>query len=179
MKRIARFSFFYCILGMLLGVFYREFTKINHFTGQTVLSGLHTHVLVLGALFLLILLLLEKSFALTENKKFNLFFITYNIGLFLTVIMMAIRGCVEVLNLEISSAINSTISGVAGLGHIIMMIAYILFFLILLHGINDVPQHLSAEGAVKDMPSDNTAADASQAAEVKADITESSKQDKK
>ena len=179
MKRIARFSFFYCILGMLLGVFYREFTKINHFTGQTVLSGLHTHVLVLGALFLLILLLLEKSFALTENKKFNLFFITYNIGLFLTVIMMAIRGCVEVLNLEISSAINSTISGVAGLGHIIMMIAYILFFLILLHGINDVPQHLSAEGAVKDMPSDNTATDASQAAEVKADITESSKQDKK
>ncbi|WBY63354.1 DUF2871 domain-containing protein [Thermocaproicibacter melissae] len=168
MKRIARFSFFYCILGMLLGVFYREFTKINHFTGQTVLSGLHTHVLVLGALFLLILLLLEKSFALTENKKFNLFFITYNIGLFLTVIMMAIRGCVEVLNLEISSAINSTISGVAGLGHIIMMIAYILFFLILLHGIKDAPQHPS-----------NTATDASQAAEVKADITESSKQDKK
>jgi hypothetical protein len=29
MKRIARFSFFYCILGMLLGVFYREFTKIK------------------------------------------------------------------------------------------------------------------------------------------------------
>ena len=137
MKNIAKLSFFYSILGLLLGVFYREFTKMNDFTGYTVLSGLHTHVLVLGAIFLLILLLLEKSFALTKNKKFNIFFITYNIGLLLTVVMMAIRGCVEVLSLEISSVMNSSISGIAGLGHIIMAIAFILFFLILLNRIND------------------------------------------
>ena len=118
--------------------FYREFTKINGFTEETVLSGLHTHVLVSGVFFLLILLLLEKTFELTKNKKFNLFFITYNIGLLLSVIMMAIRGCVQVLNLEISTMIDSSISGIAGLGHIIMTIAYILFFLILLNRINDV-----------------------------------------
>jgi len=46
--------------------------------------------------------------------------------------MMAIRGCVEVSKLEISPMIDSSISGIAGLGHIIMAIAYILFFLILL-----------------------------------------------
>jgi len=126
------------MLGLLLGVFYREFTKLNSFTGETVLGGLHTHVLVLGTFFFLIVLLLEKSFALTKNKKFNMFFITYNIGLLLTVIMMAIRGCVEVLNLDISSMIDSSISGIAGLGHIIMAIAYILFFLILLNRINNV-----------------------------------------
>lgn len=138
MKKIAKLSFFYSMLGMLLGVFYREFTKINDFTEKTVLSGLHTHVLVLGVFFLLILLLLEKSFELTKHKKFNTFFITYNIGLLLTVIMMAIRGCVEVLRLEISTMIDSSISGIAGLGHIIMTIAYILFFLILINRINDV-----------------------------------------
>lgn len=137
MKKIAKLSFFYSILGMLLGVFYREFTKINGFTEETVLSGLHTHVLVSGVFFLLIVLLLEKSFELTKNKKFNKFFITYNIGLILSVIMMAIRGCVEVLNLEISTMIDSSISGIAGLSHIIMTIAYILFFLILLNRIND------------------------------------------
>ncbi|WP_456300803.1 DUF2871 family protein [Variimorphobacter saccharofermentans] len=65
------------------------------------------------------------------------FFITYNIGLILSVIMMAIRGCVEVLNLEISSMIDSSISGIAGISHIIMTIAYILFFLMLLNRIND------------------------------------------
>jgi len=121
-----------------LEFFYREFTKINGFTEETVLSGLHTHVLVSGVFFLLILLLLEKTFELTKNKKFNLFFITYNIGLLLSVIMMAIRGCVQVLNLEISTMIDSSISGIAGLSHIIMTIAYILFFLILLNRINDV-----------------------------------------
>ena len=145
MKKFAKLSFFYSILGLLLGVFYRKFTKINGFSEHTVLSGLHTHVLVLGAFFLLILLLLEKSFALTKNKKFNIFFITYNTGLLLTVIMMAIRGCVEVLKLEISSAINSSISGIAGLGHIIMAIAYILFFLILLNRINDVDSKKSIQ----------------------------------
>lgn len=138
MKKIAKLSFFYSMLGMLLGVFYREFTKINGFTEETVLSGLHTHVLVSGVFFLLIVLLLEKSFELSKNKKFNKFFITYNIGLLLSVIMMAVRGCIEVLNLEISTGIDSSISGIAGLSHIIMTIAYILFFLILLNRINDV-----------------------------------------
>lgn len=138
MKKIAKLSFFYGILGMLLGVFYREFTKINGFSEQTVLGGLHTHILVSGVFFFLIVLLLEKSFELTKDKKFNKFFITYNIGLLLSVIMMAIRGCVEVLNLEISTMVDSSISGIAGLSHIIMTIAYILFFLILLNRINDV-----------------------------------------
>lgn len=145
MKKIAKLSFFYSILGLLLGVFYREFTKINDFTGKTVLSGLHTHVLVLGMLFFLIVLLLEKSFELTKHKNFNKFYISYNIGLLLTVIMMAIRGCVEVLNPEISATIDSSISGIAGLGHIIMAIAYILFFLLLLNRINDFDSNKSKQ----------------------------------
>jgi hypothetical protein len=110
---------------------------LNDFTGKTVLGGLHTHVIVSGVFFFLIVLLLEKSFELTKNKKFNKFFITYNVGLLMSVIMMAIRGCVEVLDLDISSAMDSSISGIAGLSHIIMTIGYILFFLILLDRIND------------------------------------------
>jgi len=137
MKRIAKLSFFYSMLGLFLGAFYREFTKINGFKGQTVLSGVHPHVLVLGAFFFLIVLLLEKSFELAKNKNFNKFLITYNIGLLISVIMMVIRGCIEVLNLEISTAIDFSISGIAGLGHIIITIAYILFFIILLNRIND------------------------------------------
>ncbi|ADU75337.1 uncharacterized protein DUF2871 [Acetivibrio thermocellus AD2] len=136
MKKVAKLSFFYSMLGLFFGAFYREFTKINGFTGKTVLSGVHPHILVLGAIFFLIVLLLEKSFELSKNKNFNKFFITYNIGLLLSFIMMAIRGCIEVLKLEISTMIDSSISGMAGLGHIIMTIAYILFFIILLNRIN-------------------------------------------
>lgn len=138
MKKFAKLSFFYSMLGLLLGVFYREFTKMNDFTGETVLAGLHTHVLVSGVFFFLIVLLLEKSFQLTKDKKFNKFFITYNVGLIWSVLMMAIRGVVEVLGLEISTAVDSSISGFAGLSHIVMTIAYILFFLVLLNRINDV-----------------------------------------
>lgn len=138
MRKIAKLSFFYSMLGMFLGVFYREFTKLNDYTGETVLSGLHTHVLVLGMSFFIIVLILEKLFELTKNKRFNGFFITYNIGLVLTVVMMAVRGYVEVLKLDISTMIDSSISGIAGLGHIIMAIAYVLFFLILLNRINDL-----------------------------------------
>lgn len=138
MRRIAGLSFFYSMLGMLLGAFYREFTKFNNYTDRTVLSGVHTHVFVSGMFFLLIVLLLEHSFELTKHKKFYTFFITYNIGLVLSVIMMAIRGCVEVLDLELSTMADSSISGVAGISHIIMTIAYILFFQILLHRIKDV-----------------------------------------
>lgn len=138
MRKIAKLSFFYSMLGMFLGVFYREFTKLNDYTGETVLNGLHTHVLVLGMFFFIIVLILEKLFELTKNKRFNGFFITYNIGLVLTVVMMAVRGYVEVLKLDISTMIDSSISGIAGLGHIIMAIAYVLFFLILLNRINDL-----------------------------------------
>jgi hypothetical protein len=137
MKKFAKLSFFYSMLGLLLGVFYREFTKINGFTGKTVLGGLHTHALVLGVFFFLIVMLLEKSFELTKNKKFNAFYINYNIGLILLIIMMAVRGCVEVLGLEISKMADASISGVAGISHIIMAVAYILFFLILLDRIKD------------------------------------------
>lgn len=138
MKKIAKLSFFYSILGLFLGVFYREFTKINGFTGKTVLGGLHTHALVLGALFFLIVLILEKSFELTKSSKYKKFSITYNVGLILLIIMMAIRGCIEVLGTEISSAVDASISGMAGISHIIMAVGYVLFFLTLFNRINEV-----------------------------------------
>ncbi len=138
MKKLAKFSFFYSILGLLLGVFYREFTKFNDFSGRTVLGGLHTHVLVLGVIFLLILLLLDNSFGITKHKNFNKFFIIYNVGLILLVISMTIRGCIEVLNPDISKGLDASISGIAGISHIILAVAFVLFFLILLNRINHI-----------------------------------------
>ena len=42
------------------GVFYREFTKFSGFTGKTALYVVHTHYFLLGMVFFLLLLLLEK-----------------------------------------------------------------------------------------------------------------------
>ncbi|WP_437764919.1 DUF2871 family protein [Sorangium sp. So ce764] len=42
------------ILGVVSGLFYREFTKVNHFIGETQLALMHTHLLALGTLGVLV-----------------------------------------------------------------------------------------------------------------------------
>ena len=115
---------FYAILAMAGGVFYREFTKFNHFSGKTTLGVIHTHYFLLGMVFFLLLLLLEKNFAFTEVKTRRAL-ILYHIGLNLTGVMFFIRGILQVLDTPLSSAVNSAISGVAGIGHILLGISLI------------------------------------------------------
>ncbi|WP_334290427.1 DUF2871 domain-containing protein [Alkaliphilus oremlandii] len=137
LKKILNTSFFYAILAMVAGVFYREFTKFNDFTGKTTLAVMHVHLFVLGVVLLLIMLLLEKQFNLTNNKKFNQFYIVYNIGLMSTVTMFLIRGITQVRNIEITKAMSSAISGIAGISHITLGTGIIMFFLILKKSVNN------------------------------------------
>ena len=44
----------------------------------------------------------------------------YNIGLPLTVLMMLIRGTLEVIAAPLSKGLNASISGIAGIGHILL-----------------------------------------------------------
>ena len=61
MKRYINTALLYAILAMVGGVFYREFTKFFGFTGKTTLSFVHTHYFMLGMVFFILLLLLEKQ----------------------------------------------------------------------------------------------------------------------
>ena len=61
MKRYMNTALLYAVFAMAGGVFYREFTKFNGFTGKTTLSVVHTHYFLLGMVFFLLLLLLEKK----------------------------------------------------------------------------------------------------------------------
>ena len=92
MKALYRSAMIYTIAGLFFGVFYREFTKLQGFTGKTMLSILHVHTLTLGLLFFLILMLMEKQFTLTAAKRFKGWFITYNIALVGTLASMLTRG---------------------------------------------------------------------------------------
>ncbi|WP_084301003.1 DUF2871 family protein [Acholeplasma equifetale] len=119
--------------------FYREFTKLNDFTGQTVLGGLHTHVLVLGTLFFLLVLLFEKHFKLIiQTKTYKMFLIVYNIGLISLVIMMGVRGVFEVLSTNLPNAGDITISWLAGINHMIMAAGIVKFFMILIKQIDNI-----------------------------------------
>ncbi|MBO0466707.1 hypothetical protein BCR22_03305 [Enterococcus plantarum] len=133
MKKLVRVSMVYMIVGLLAGIFYREFTKWNDFTGETQLSVLHTHILILGMFFFLIVLLLEKNFQLSNEKNYKKFYMIYNMGLGITLLMMIVRGSLQVLDYPESAAI----AGIAGLGHIIITVGLAYFFQVLFQAVKE------------------------------------------
>lgn len=128
MKRYVNTALVYAILAMVGGVFYREFTKFHDFTARTTLSMVHTHYFVLGMVFFLLLLLLEKNLSFTRPETKRVL-IVYHLGLNLTTLLLLVRGIVQVLGTPLSSGANAVISGIAGTGHIMLGVALILFLL--------------------------------------------------
>ena len=68
-KRYADAAIFYAAAAMVFGVFYREFTKFNGFTGKTNLSVMHTHYFLLGMFFFLILMLLKRISGFPAGRR--------------------------------------------------------------------------------------------------------------
>ncbi|MEG1981280.1 MAG: DUF2871 domain-containing protein [Clostridia bacterium] len=131
MKKLINTSFIYAIVGICCGVFYREFTKFTMFEGRTTLAFTHLHFLVLGTLVFLILALFSINTDLLEQKKFKLFFVTYNIGIIFMQVMFFVRGILQVLATPLSSGANAAISGITGVAHIIVTFGVVLLFLCL------------------------------------------------
>lgn len=125
MKRYINFSLLYAVFAMAGGVFYREFTKFNGFSGKTSLSVVHTHYFLLGMVFFLLMLLLEKNFSFTDTKTGRILAV-YHTGLNLTVVMLVIRGVTQVLGITLSSGAGAAISGIAGIGHILLGVSLVL-----------------------------------------------------
>ena len=119
MKRYMNTALLYAVLAMAGGVFYREFTKFNGFDERTTLSVVHTHYFLLGMVFFLLLLLLEKNFSFTSAKTGRVLAV-YHTGLNLTAVMLVVRGVTQVTVPALSSGMNAAISGVAGIGHILL-----------------------------------------------------------
>ncbi|WP_317314327.1 DUF2871 family protein [Holdemanella biformis] len=103
------------------GVFYREFTT---------LSVVHTHYLMLGMVFFLMLVLLENSFHFIDNKVLK-YLLLYHIGLNLTVVMLVIRGVVQVLSLD------ALIAVLFGIAHLILGISMVLVLISIRNCIKD------------------------------------------
>ncbi len=103
------------------------------YCGFTTLSVVHTHYLMLEMVLFLLLVLFEKNFHFVDNKvlKYLLF---YHIGLNLTVVMLVIRGVVQVLSLDVLSAV---LSGIAGIGYLILGISMVFVLISIRNCIKD------------------------------------------
>lgn len=135
MKRYMNAALLYAVLAMIGGVFYREFTKFNGFTAKTTLSVVHTHYFLLGMVFFLLLLLLEKNFSFTSAKTGRVL-AAYHIGLNLTALMFVVRGIIQVLMPALSSGMDAAISGVAGIGHILLGVSIVLLLVQIKHSVS-------------------------------------------
>lgn len=139
MKKLFTASSIYMLAGVLSGLFYREFTKFNDFpAGEFTQLGLaHTHLLTLGFIILLIVMIIEKVFNISRNKKmFNWFFWLYNAGVAVTSAMLILHGSLTVVGRES----NDAIAGVAGLGHMLIAAGMILFLLLLRRALKNQPE---------------------------------------
>ena len=123
MKKYLNLAFIYAIIAMVFGVFYREYTKLNGFTGQTSLAFLHTHYFILGMILFLVFALLEKSLEFSARKAVRPALITYNIGLNITGLGFLLRGLNQVWGTNLSAGMDGAISGIAGIGHILLGIS--------------------------------------------------------
>ncbi len=125
MKKYIHYALIYAVAGLVSGVFYREFTKFNGFTGVTSLGKVHTHLLVLGMFLFLIVALFAQNHPLEEDKYFRIFLKIYHLGLVLSAVTMVARGITQVLAMTISKGLDASIAGLSGIGHILVSIGLI------------------------------------------------------
>ena len=130
MKKLFHASFAYAIAGVLSGLYYREFTKVNNFTGESQLGLVHTHWLVLGFIVLLVVLMLEKVFAISAAapRLSAWFFWIWNAGVAVTGGMMLVKGTLVVSGADAGS---KALAGIAGTGHMLLTAGLVLHFLAL------------------------------------------------
>lgn len=131
MKKCINISLIYAVAAMVGGVFYREFTKFNDFTGATALGKVHVHLFVLGMAVFLITALFADRRDLSRLRTYRAFLVIYNIGVPLTAVMLLVRGVTQVLGLSLSTGASAAISGIAGIGHILTGAGIILLLITL------------------------------------------------
>lgn len=126
MRKFFYASVFYTFAGLAAGLLYRTLTHDRESWTFTQLNVSHTHLIALGTTMMLIFLVLERTFALSKGRFFSAFFWTYNAGLLLTTIMMLVNGILALNGAETTPPMRT---GISGLGHIAVTVAFVFFFL--------------------------------------------------
>lgn len=122
MKKMYHIAGLYLIYGLCAGLFSHEAAYWTQFSGETVMSVVHTHALTLGTAVFFILPLFMKAFPIENQKSFHGFVWIYNIGLVITLGFMSVRGITQLFAFPVSSFWDHMIGGLAGIGHIILTI---------------------------------------------------------
>lgn len=149
MKKSLNYALAYAILALCGGVFYREFTRFNNFSGTTALGKIHTHFFMLGMVMYLIIALFARHYDLYSMKTFKAFRGIYNTGVPMTGIMLGFRGFFDVLPDKLTVGADKAISGIGGIGHILTGVGIILLLIALKKASSEKPE-VKTDAADKD-----------------------------
>lgn len=120
----------YAITALVLGVLYRELNKFGLVALPESLGRVHGHLLALGTLFLLILAAADTQSHFGKLKGAGTAFWIYQSGLICAMVMMAVRAFAG----HPAGALTYVISGLAGVGHILLAIGLIWLLFLVRHG---------------------------------------------
>lgn len=115
-------SLTFLIMGLIGGVYFREFTRVYSYEASNHLGKVHVHTLVLGFILLLIIHLLTKGIDIKEIEKYIKIYVT---GLILTITNMVVYGMYEILSQGEKTINIYALSGMAGIGHILLTIGLV------------------------------------------------------
>lgn len=122
MKNMYKISLAYLAFGLFTGLFHHEAAYWTHFEGESVLSRVHPHAILLGGVLFLLLPLFMKAFEIEKQKSFKVFLWVYNLGLVMSLGFMAARGVCQLFFMPIPSFLDHMLGGMAGIGHVILTV---------------------------------------------------------
>ncbi|MDO4605872.1 MAG: DUF2871 domain-containing protein [Bowdeniella nasicola] len=119
--------------GLVAGVAYRELTRSFDVVPHTQLSVVHTHLLTLGTVMFLLFAVIERVFHFSGHRLYRPFLFTYCGGFIVTTAMQFTIGTLQLYGKSHSAAL----SGISGLGHILLTLGFAFFFIALLNAISE------------------------------------------
>ena len=126
-RHFAMLAMVYAVIAMALGVFYRSLPNSAALWAEPLCLSCIPTILALGMVFFLILMLLEKTFAFSSRNS-GKFLLVYQLGLNITGLGFFLRGMSQVLGNELSRGMDASISGISGIGHILLGIGMLSAF---------------------------------------------------
>lgn len=119
----------FLIMGLIGGVFYREFTKFYAFNSPSHLGKIHVHIIVLGFIFSILQYLLIKDKIKININSIKKPFYFYAVGLTFSVVNMIVIGIYEVVSKEKEIISRAVLDGTSGLGHIVLGLGIVWLFI--------------------------------------------------
>ena len=118
-------------LALILGVFYREFTKLFSYQSTNKLVLGHPHMLILGFVIFLLLYLLATIEKL-DVKYIKKSYVVYILGLAYFIASILLRGIYQVAAHGHTVYADSIIAGFAGIGHLVLGVSLISIYMAVL-----------------------------------------------